>query len=335
MNECKELPKDNKPKDEPPKENPETKTAVAVELDCEDCGAWSVKLINDEMDWFESAIAEMDALSCIEDAVSVEIPVWDWFYKVTEDQDESEGLHQDEVLIAHAVESEGEYQGDGNTCESSGWMPDLDIRTAEIIACLLGNHKRGEDNSTMKMSEIERNVYKEYSSVPHFEGEEENTSEMRDLPVVPIPGIAAPDPLSAIEILNLNVSKSFLKVVRSFPKILELSLRFCRFHHLSFRTEFYCWRLSFWSEDNSEHIWDRRTHFGCHHRLGTTPSDVFELEGERPYWMMKTSILLISFLDAFDDRGDHAARACYFWYVDSAEGRISACISLRVLEFVM
>ena len=45
--------------------------------------------------------------------------------------------------------------------------------------------------------------------------------------------------------------------------------------------------------------------------------------------MMKTSILLISFLDAFDDCVDHVARAHYFWYVDSAKGRILACISLR------
>jgi len=44
---------------------------------------------------------------------------------------------------------------------------------------------------------------------------------------------------------------------------------------------------------------------------------------------MKTSILLISFLDAFVDRVDHVARARYFWYVDSGEGRIPACISLR------
>ena len=50
------------------------------------------------------------------------------------------------------------------------------------------------------MPEIECDDYEEYSSVPCFEGEEENTSETRDLPVVPIPGIAAPDPLSAIEI---------------------------------------------------------------------------------------------------------------------------------------
>jgi len=126
-NECKELPKDNKPKDEPPKESPETKTAAAVEPDCEDCEAWTVESIDDKMDWFESAIAEMDASSCIEDAVSVEIPVRDWFYEVTEDQDESEGLRQDEVPIAHAVESEGEFGGGGTTCESSGWAPDLDI----------------------------------------------------------------------------------------------------------------------------------------------------------------------------------------------------------------
>ena len=45
--------------------------------------------------------------------------------------------------------------------------------------------------------------------------------------------------------------------------------------------------------------------------------------------MMKTSILLISFLDAFDDRVDHVAGARYFWHVDLAEGRIPACISLR------
>ena len=126
-NECKELLKDNKPKDEPPKESPETKTAAAVEPDCEDCEAWTVESINDKMDWFESAIAEMDASSCIEDAVSVEMPVRDWFYEVTEDQDESEGLRQDEAPIAHAVESEGEFGGSGTTCESSGWVPDLDI----------------------------------------------------------------------------------------------------------------------------------------------------------------------------------------------------------------
>ena len=126
-NECKEPPKDNKPKDEPLKENPETKTAAAVEANCEDGEAWSAESINEEMDWFESAIAEMDASSCIEDAVSVEIPIRDWFYKVTEDQDESEGLRQDEVLIAHAVESEGELGGGGTTCESSGWVPDLDV----------------------------------------------------------------------------------------------------------------------------------------------------------------------------------------------------------------
>ena len=159
-NECKEPPKDNKPKDEPLKaqESPEIKTAAAVELDCEDCGAWSVELIDGEMDWFKSTIAKMDASSCIEDAASMEIPVQDWFYEVTEDQDEFEGLRQDETPIAHAVESEGEYQGDGNTCESSGWTPDLDIQTAETIACPLDNHKGGEDDSAMKMPKIERNV---------------------------------------------------------------------------------------------------------------------------------------------------------------------------------
>jgi len=171
-NECKEPPKD-----EPPKESPETKTAAAVKLDCEDCEAWTVELIDDEMDWFESVIAKMDASSCIKDVVSVKIPIWDWFYEVTEDQDKSEGLCQDEAPIAHAVESEGEYQGDGNTCESSGWTPDLNIRTAETIARPLGNHKGGEDNSATKMPEIERDVYEEYSSVPRFEGEEENTNE--------------------------------------------------------------------------------------------------------------------------------------------------------------
>jgi len=44
---------------------------------------------------------------------------------------------------------------------------------------------------------------------------------------------------------------------------------------------------------------------------------------------MKTSILLILFLDAFNDHVDHVACAHYFWYVDLAEGRILACISLR------
>ena len=170
------------------------------------------------MDWFESTIAEMDASSCIEDAASMEIHVWDWFYKVTEDQGEFEGLSQDETPIAHAVESEGKYQGDGTTCELSGWTANLDVQTAETIACPLGNHKGGEDDPAMKMPEIEHDVYEEYSSVPHFEGEKENMSEMRDLPVVPIPGIAAFDPLPAIRISNPNVSP---KVARSFWKFLE------------------------------------------------------------------------------------------------------------------
>ena len=149
------------------------------------------------MDWFKSAI-EMDASSCIKDAASMEIPVQDWFYEVTEDQDEFKGLCQDKMPIAHAVESEGKYQGDGTTCELSGWTANLDVQTAETIACPLGNHKGGEDDPTMKMPEIERDVYKEYLSIPHFEGKEENMSEMRDLPVVPIPGITAPDPSPAI-----------------------------------------------------------------------------------------------------------------------------------------
>ena len=37
----------------------------------------------------------------------------------------------------------------------------------------------------------------------------------------------------------------------------------------------------------------------------------------------------VSWCISFVDRVDHVARARYFWYVDSGEGRILACISLR------
>ena len=373
-NECKEPPKDNKPKDEPPKESPEMKTAAAVEPHREDCEAWTVESIDDEMDWFESAIAEMDASSCIEDAVSVEIPVRDWFYEVTEDQDESEGLRQDEAPIAHAVESEGEFGGGGTTCESSGWAPDLDVlenpwiddatmewrnhaivlQTVEVEAesrplgdhkegeaendpaaqvregCYietitrpLGNHKGGEDDPVTRMPEIECDDYEEYSSVPRFEGEEENTSETRDLPMVPIPGIAAPDPLSAIEISKFFGPKRVSEGREKFFEVPEVVQDVCAvavFVIYHFEPNFTVGGCLFGQKIIPSMYGIEGLTLDVTIDLERPPGDVFELEGERPCWRMKTSILLISFLDAFVDHVDHVARACYFWYVDSAEG---------------
>ena len=55
-----------------------------------------------------------------------------------------------------------------------------------------------------ELLEIERTVCDTNASVPRFEGEEDDQYETRDLPEVPIPGTAAPDPLSVIEISNLS-----------------------------------------------------------------------------------------------------------------------------------
>ena len=100
------------------------------------------------------------------------------------------------------VEAESRPLGDHKGGEAEN-DPAAQVRKGcyiETITRPLGNHKGGEDDPVTRMPEIECDDYEEYLSVPHFEGEEENTSETRDLPVVPIPGIAAPDPLSAIEI---------------------------------------------------------------------------------------------------------------------------------------
>jgi len=165
------------------------------------------------------------------------------------------GPCQDEAPVAPADYPEGEYRGGGSTCESSGWMPDLDVlenpwidnatmewrnhaivlQTVEVEAesrplgdhkggddptartcegCTkiesrpLGNHKGGEaendpaarmreeyfaEEKGPGVPEIERDAYEEYSLVPRFEGEEENTSETMDLPVKsPVPPKVVP-----------------------------------------------------------------------------------------------------------------------------------------------
>jgi len=49
-------------------------------------GTGSVSPISEKMDWFEKAVAMMDA----EEVVAVEIHVQDWFDEIAEDDDESE-----------------------------------------------------------------------------------------------------------------------------------------------------------------------------------------------------------------------------------------------------
>jgi len=75
---------------------------------------------------------------------------------------------------------------------------------------------RNETNwlsKTPESLEIERTVCNVNALVPRFEGEEDNQYEMRDLPEVPIPDTAAPDPLSIIEISNSSDCKHVAKVL--------------------------------------------------------------------------------------------------------------------------
>jgi len=176
------------------------------------------------------------------------------------------------------------------------------------------------------------NIVQEYSSVPRFEGEEENTSETRDLPVVPIPGIAAPDPLSVIEISKFFEPERVSKGRKKFFEVPEVVQDVCAvavFVIYHFELNFTVGGCLFGQKIISSMYGIEGLTLDVTIDLERPPGDVFELEGEWPCWRMKTSILLISFLDAFIDRIDHMARACYFWYVDSAEGKIPACISLK------
>jgi hypothetical protein len=274
QNECKE-PKDNLPDDgQKTQESQGPKTAaLAVGIDSGDEGAWSVEAEPDEMDWFEMAVAEMEAEHCEVKALAVEIPARDWFYEVAESDDESEdegassggvsvggfdsdtsegtnpedlgvigqfwpdcdddifegadrlsstllGPCQDEAPVAPVVYPEGEFGGEGITCEeSSGRLPDLDVfenpwidatmewrihattlrASDEVVTRPSKDHKGGEDDPDMQVHEgcymevIELlkdaegpgidDVYEECSSVPHFEGEEDDRYEKMDLPV--------------------------------------------------------------------------------------------------------------------------------------------------------
>ena len=95
----------------------------------------------------------------------------------------------------------------------------IDERINESMTCPPGNHRGGENdqipearkesrNETNWLSkapeslEIKHTVCNANALVPRFEGEEDNQYETRDLPEVPIPGTAAPDPLSIIKISN-------------------------------------------------------------------------------------------------------------------------------------
>ena len=95
---------------------------------------------------------------------------------------------------------------------------------------ITGNHKRGKDDSIMKMPEIECDVYEEYLSIPHFEREEENTSKTKDLSMVPIFGIAARNSLSAIKILKFfepKCVKIISKDCKKFSKVHEVVQDIC------------------------------------------------------------------------------------------------------------
>ena len=61
-------------------------TTAITELDDQSGEAWAAEEVEDEPDWFKSAIAEMD---CNAKLVTKEIPVRDWFDEVVEGDNES------------------------------------------------------------------------------------------------------------------------------------------------------------------------------------------------------------------------------------------------------
>ena len=108
--ECKEPKKtEEKAKDDEPKAQGTSASAVEPDTECE--GAWAAESIEDaieegpgsallisEMDWFEEAIAMMDAEKFV---VPEEIPARDWFDEVAEGDDESrdEGASSGDVSV--------------------------------------------------------------------------------------------------------------------------------------------------------------------------------------------------------------------------------------------
>ena len=108
--ECKEPKKtDEKAKDAETKAPGTSASAIEPDTECE--GAWAAELVEDaieegpgpalsipELDWFEEAVAMMDAEKGV---VADEIPTRDWFDEVAEDDDESgdEGASSGDVSV--------------------------------------------------------------------------------------------------------------------------------------------------------------------------------------------------------------------------------------------
>jgi hypothetical protein len=200
-NECKDPPKKDQAKDEGEKTPAESPVPVAnvaatAEYNSGDDGAWAAEPVSDDEDWFEAAITESKALSHARDLSNevaeytknpIDRPTMKWGNHAINERtiepntrplDEPKGRENDRIARLHE-ESRNKTNWPSMAPES---------RDIECTTC-------------------NANVL-----VPRFEGEEDHRYETRDLPIVPIPGTAAPDPSPVINFSNTPACERVAKL---------------------------------------------------------------------------------------------------------------------------
>ena len=186
-NECKEPPKTEKPKNEGQKSPPEnqaptTNVAATIEVNAEEDGCWAaIEIAPDIPDWFEEVVTEITRE--FEDSTPHACSTMTWRNHAIDEQpdeptrplDDPKGGENKNVVRSH------ETPHNETTWPSQAPEPLV----------------------------IEWKTCKPNVLVPRFEGENKDRCETRDLPEVPIPGTAAPDPLSiSIPLDPEHVAKS-------------------------------------------------------------------------------------------------------------------------------
>ncbi len=155
--ECEEPEKsDDEPKDDEKaaKDDANDATMAITESD-EECGCWAAEEVENEPDWFEMAIAEMDRDAKL---VIEEVPARDWFDEVVEGENESrdEGGNSENAVVEgfgkdvsrEAIVKDSSIIGPVWPCcddiEGTGTLPSTLLGSITPVMGLEGEYKDGE-----------------------------------------------------------------------------------------------------------------------------------------------------------------------------------------------